>query len=71
MVILGGSQMGRMKDEIVELKDGVRVEKMVRMQGEWTDETVDKALSELARLEGYPGIIVVRGPGNSVMRHGT
>ncbi len=38
MVILGGSQMGRMKDEIVELKDGLRVEKMVRMQGEWTDE---------------------------------
>ncbi len=70
MVILGGSQMGRMKDEIVELKDGMRVEKMVKMQGEWTDETVNKALSELARLEGYPGIVVVGGPGNSVMRHG-
>jgi hypothetical protein len=41
------------------------------MQGEWTDEKVNKALSELATLEGYPGIIVVGGPGNSVMRHGT
>jgi hypothetical protein len=52
------------------LKDGMRVEKMVRMQGGWTDEKVNKALSELAPLEGYPGIIMVGGPGNSVMLHG-
>jgi hypothetical protein len=71
MVIVGGSQMGRMKDEIAELKDGMRVEKMVRMQGEWTDEKVNKALTELATLEGYPGVIVIGGPGNSVMRHGS
>jgi hypothetical protein len=34
VVILGGSQIGRIKDEMMEMKDGVRVEKMVRMHGE-------------------------------------
>jgi hypothetical protein len=32
---------------------------------------VNKALEELARMDGYPSVIVVGGPGNSIMRHGT
>jgi hypothetical protein len=69
VVMVGGSQMGRMKDEMMEMREGVRVEKMIRMHGEWTDETANKALGELARMEGYPSIIIVGGPSNSTLRH--
>ncbi len=64
--------MGRMKDELGKRNDnGVAVEKMVRLQGEVTSEAVNKALAELAVLEGYPEIIIVGGPGNSIMEHGS
>jgi hypothetical protein len=49
---------------------GVKIEKMVRMRGQVTDETVDQALSELAIMETYPDVIVIGGPGNSLMVHG-
>ncbi len=69
---MGGSQLGRIKDEIGRRVDGgVKVEKMVRIQGELTMERVNKALSELAVLEGYPEVIVFGGPGNSLVEHGT
>ncbi len=72
VVSVGGSQMGRIKDEIGKRVDeGVRVEQMVRIHGEMTMEKVNKALSELAVLEGYPEVLVFGGPGNSLVEHGT
>jgi hypothetical protein len=72
VVFVGGSQMGRLKDEIERMGEkSVVVQKMVRVQGAVTTATVDKALAELAVLEGYPEFIVVGGPGNSIMEHGT
>jgi hypothetical protein len=44
---------------------------MVRIPGEMTMEKVNKALSELAVLDGYPEVLVFGGPGNSLMEHGT
>jgi hypothetical protein len=71
VVMVGGSQFGRMRDEIVRMDgSGVRVEKMVRLRGQVTDETVDQALAELAVLETYPDAFVIGGPGNSLMMHG-
>ncbi len=71
VVMLGGSQFGRMRDEIVRMDEaGVKVEKMVRMRGQVTDEAVDQALAELAVLETYPDAFVIGGPGNSLMVHG-
>jgi hypothetical protein len=71
VVMVGGSQLGRMRDEIVRMTEtGVKIEKMVRMRGQVTDETVDQALSELAIMETYPDVIVIGGPGNSLMVHG-
>jgi hypothetical protein len=63
--------MGRKKDEMMDMREGVRVEKIVRMHGEWMDETANKALEELARMGSYPSIIIVGGPSNSTVRHGT
>jgi hypothetical protein len=55
VVVVGGSQLGRMRDEIVRMTEtGVKIEKMVRVRGQVTDETVDQALSELAIMETYP-----------------
>jgi hypothetical protein len=72
VVFVGGSQMGRLKDEIERMGEkSVVVQKMVRVQGAVTTVAVDKALAELAVLEGYPEFIVVGGPGNSFMEHGT
>jgi hypothetical protein len=72
VVFVGGSQMGRIKDEIGKrVDDGVRVEQMVRIHGEMTMEKVNKVLSELAVLECYPEVLVFGGPGNSLMEHGT
>jgi hypothetical protein len=60
VVFVGGSQMGRLKDEIERMGEkSVVVEKMVRVQGAVTTVAVDKALAELAVLEGYPEIIGV------------
>jgi hypothetical protein len=71
VVMVGGSQLGRMRDEIARMDgSGVSVEKMVRMRGQVTDEAVDQALSELAVLESHPDAFVVGGPGNSLMVHG-
>jgi hypothetical protein len=67
MVLVGGSQLGRMRDEIARMTEaGVMVEKMVRLRGQVTDETVDQALSELAMMETYPDVIVIGGPGQLV-----
>jgi hypothetical protein len=72
VVFVGGSQMGRIKDEIGKRMDAsVRVEQMVRIHGEMTMDKVNKALAELAVLEGYPEVLVFGGPGNSLMEHGT
>jgi hypothetical protein len=71
VVVVGGSQLGRMRDEIVRMTEtGVKIEKMVRVRGQVTDEAVDQALSELAIMETYPDVIVIGGPGNSLMVHG-
>jgi hypothetical protein len=43
---------------------------MVKVSGLLTDESVNKALSELAVIGDYPTSIVVGGPGNSLMEHG-
>jgi hypothetical protein len=72
VVFVGGSQMGRLKDEIERIGEKSAVmQKMVRVHGAVTTVAVDKALAELAVLEGYPDFIVVGGPGNSIMEHGT
>jgi hypothetical protein len=71
VVLVGGSQFGRMRDEIVKMGErGVEVERMVRVRGEVTDDEVDQALAELAVLETYPDVFVVGGPSNSLMVHG-
>jgi hypothetical protein len=71
VVLIGASQMGRMKSEIEKVGDGeVEVVKMVKVSGLLTDESVNKALSELAVIGDYPTSIVVGGPGNSLMEHG-
>ncbi len=67
----GSSQMGRMKDEIERLTgDGVVVEKLIRMKGEMTEDVENKALRELAMIGEYPSVIMIGGPGNSLMEHG-
>jgi hypothetical protein len=63
-VTSASSELARMTEA------GVVVEKMVRLKGQVTDETVDQALSELAVMETYPDVIVIGGPGNSLMVHG-
>ncbi len=71
VVMVGGSQFVRMRDEIVEMGErGVEIERMVRVRGEITDDEVDQALAELAVLETYPDVFVVGGPSNSLMVHG-
>jgi hypothetical protein len=71
IVIVGGSQMGRMRYEIVRMDNSsVDVEKVERMRGEVTDEEVGKARAELVVMESYPEAIVVGGPGNSLISHG-
>jgi hypothetical protein len=72
VVLVGASQMGRIQAEIEKMGDGeVEVVKMVKVCGVMTDESVNKALSELAVIGEYPTVIVVGGPGNSLMEHGT
>jgi hypothetical protein len=71
VVLIGASQMGRMKCEIEKMSDGdVEVVKMVKVSGLLTDDKVNKALRELAVIGDYPTSIVVGGPGNSLMEHG-
>jgi hypothetical protein len=71
MVMIGSSQMGRMKDEIERMTgDGVVVKKLIRMRGEMTEDVVNKAPRELAMIGEYPSVIVIRRPGNSLMEHG-
>ncbi len=43
----------------------------MQVQGEVLDVAVNKALSELAVMGGYPGDIVFGGPWNSLVEHGT
>jgi hypothetical protein len=71
VVLIGASQMGRMKCEIEKLGcEGVDVVKMVKLSGLLTDEEVNKALRELEVIGEYPTSIVIGGPGNSLMEHG-
>jgi hypothetical protein len=71
LVLIGASQIGRMKSEIENLGiDGVDVVKTVKVCGMLTDEEVNKALRELAVIGEYPTSIVIGGPGNSLMEHG-
>jgi hypothetical protein len=71
VVLIGASQIGRMKSEIEKLGiEGVDVVKMVKLNGLLTDEEVNKALRELAVIGEYPTSIVIGGPGNSLMEHG-
>ncbi len=71
VVLIGASQMGRMKSEMEKLGCGdVEVVKMIKLSGLLTDDEVNKALRELAVIGEYPTNIVVGGPGNSLMEHG-
>jgi hypothetical protein len=62
---------GQMKDDIGRMTgNGVKVDQMIRVRGDLSEEEVNKSLQELALMEGYPNTIVVGGPGNSMMVHG-
>jgi hypothetical protein len=72
LVLVGASQVGRVGSEIVKTGiEGVEVVKVVKLCGLLTEEGVNKALRELAQIEEYPTCIVVSGPTNSLMEHGT
>ncbi len=71
VVLVGASQMGRVRREIEKMSDeDVEVVKMVKVSGQLTDEKVNEALRELAVIGDYPTCIVIGGPGNSLMEHG-
>jgi hypothetical protein len=71
IVMVGGSQMGRIKTELMRVGgEQVDVVGMVRIPGELDEKTVNFALDELAGLDGLVDKIFVGGPTNSLMVHG-
>ncbi len=69
--MVGGSQMGRIKDELKKVGgDRVDIVGMVRIPGELDEKAVNLALDELAGLEGLVDKVLVGGPTNSLVVHG-
>jgi hypothetical protein len=72
MVLVGGSQMGRLAREISKDEGrGVTVQEMVRVKGKLDEKAVDDALDELAGLKDQPEKILIGGPTNSLVEHGS
>ncbi len=69
VVLVGGSQMGRLAREL-DNRQGVGVVGMVRVKGKVDDGVVDDALNELAGLRDQPDKVVIGGPTNSLVEHG-
>ncbi len=70
VVMVGGSQMGRIKTELMRVGgELVDIVGMVRIPGELDDKAVNFALDELAGLDGWLDKIIVGGPTNSLMVH--
>jgi hypothetical protein len=68
VVLMGGSQICRLKEGLLEWSNGgVRVVGVVRILGELTDMESDRALNELAGIQERPDKVVVGGPTNSLM----
>jgi hypothetical protein len=62
----------RIKKELVKMGEGrIQVVAMVRISGELNREAVKMALEELAVLEEVPDKVVLGGPTNSLVVHGT
>jgi hypothetical protein len=71
VVMVGGSQMGRIRDEMKKLGgDRVDIVGMVRIPGELDEKAVNFALDELAGLDGLVDKVLVGGPTNSLVVHG-
>jgi hypothetical protein len=71
VVLMGGSQICRLKEGLREWSNGgVRVVGVVRIMGELTDKEADRALNELAGIHERPDKVVVGGLTNSLMTHG-
>jgi hypothetical protein len=72
IVVVGGSQLGRIKDELKKLGgEKVEIVGMVRIPGELDEGKVQIALDELAGMDGMVDKVIVGGPTNSLMVHGT
>jgi hypothetical protein len=72
VIFVGGSQMGRLAKEIAKNEGrGVLVQGMVRVKGKLDEKAVDDALEELAGLKDQPEKILIGGPTNSLVEHGS
>ncbi len=70
VAFVGGSQTGRLAMEM-ESGRGVRVAGIVRIKERLDDGAVNLALAELAKIGEQPDKIVIGGPLNSLVEHGT
>jgi hypothetical protein len=70
VAFVGGSQIGRLAKEMENGK-GVRVVGTVQIKGKLDDGALDLALTELAKIGGQPDKVVIGGPTNSLVEHGT
>jgi hypothetical protein len=72
VVFVGRSQLGRLAREISKEEGrGVLVQGMVRVKGKLDEKAVDDALDELARLKDQLEKILIGGPTNSLVEHGS
>jgi hypothetical protein len=72
MCIVGGSQMGRLAKEISSGDGtGLKVVGEVRVKGRLEENVVEIALEELAQMAEQPEKVLIGGPTNSLVEHGT
>jgi hypothetical protein len=72
LCIVGGSQMGRLAKEIAKGEgNGLKIVGEVRVKGRLEENGVEIALEELARMTEQPEKVLIGGPTNSLVEHGT
>jgi hypothetical protein len=72
LCIVGGSQLGRLAKEIANGEgNGLKVVGEVRVKGRLEENGVEVALDELARMTEQPEKVLIGGPTNSLVEHGT